>query len=112
MHFCFFFLDEMHAIISACCEEVSNFLSIFAAIEVEYEFLSGKDVRLVEGAACHLLVLFLFEHYQNIELMLLIMSDIKLTSFIEIEIKNLFLYKIDVPYKFIFKENRHRDYNS
>jgi hypothetical protein len=62
MHFCFFFFDEVHAIIRAGGKEMGYFSSIFAAIEMENEFFFSEGVRGVEGTTCHFFILFLFEH--------------------------------------------------
>jgi hypothetical protein len=64
MHFQILLLDEVQTIVSASCKQMGNFLSIFAAIDMKNQLLTGKDVVFVEGAAGLLLVLALFEHFR------------------------------------------------
>ncbi len=57
-----FLSEEVEPVEATGCEEVGYFFAVFAAVEVEHEFLLREDVVGVEGAARFLLLLLLGEH--------------------------------------------------
>ena len=61
MHFDLIFGDEVHGVELALLKVVDYFLLIFAATDVEDEFIAGEGVCLVEWAFGHLLSVF--EHH-------------------------------------------------
>ena len=84
VHFCFFFFDEVHAVVGTGGEEMSYFGSVFAAIQMEDEFLFGEGVCGVERTTRHFIILLLLEHSYQIIYSVYI-SVILFTSFIEMK---------------------------